>query len=379
MGSHALLSASSSKRWLNCPPSARLSDNYEDKVSDFAAEGTDAHSLCEFRLKESLGLATENPIPNLAWYSEEMESCANDYVSYITEQIVVAKETCSDPIILIEQRLDYSRYVESGFGTGDCVIVSDSLLHVVDYKHGQGVLVEAERNPQMMLYALGALELFDGIYDIQTISMTVYQPRRSNISTYTIPKQELLDWANEVLVPAAKLAFNGDGEFHCGEWCLFCKAKAECRERAEVNMQLARDDFKLPPLLEDDEVEEILSKIDELISWANDIKAYALQTAMGGKEWSGYKLVEGRSNRKYTNENAVASVVQFAGFDPYEKKLLGITEMQKTLGKAKFEELLSDFICKPQGKPTLVPTSDKRSAINISKTASAVNDFKKDN
>ena len=374
MGKHALLSASSSHRWLNCPPSARLSENYADKGSDFAAEGTDAHALCEFRLREALDLEAENPIENLTWYNEEMESCASDYVSYITELVAEAKKTCADPVVLIEQRLDYSRYVESGFGTGDCVIIADGTLHVVDYKHGRGVLVEAEHNPQMMLYALGALELFDGIYDIDTVSMTVYQPRRSNISTYAIPKQDLLDWTNEILVPTAELAFNGGGEFHCGEWCQFCKAKADCRERAEASLQMARHEFKLPPLLTDDEVEEILRKVDELVSWANDIKTYALQAAISGKEWSGYKLVEGRSNRKYIDETAVASAVESAGFDPYEKKLLGITEMQKTLGKAKFEELLGAYIYKPQGKPTLVPTSDKRMAINTAK-----NDFKEDN
>lgn len=374
MGKHALLSASSSHRWLNCPPSARLSENYADKGSDFAAEGTDAHALCEFRLRELLGLEAENPIENLTWYNEEMESCASDYVSYITELAAEAKKVCTDPLVLIEQRLDYSRYVESGFGTGDCIIIADGTLHIVDFKYGQGILVEAKHNPQMMLYALGALELFDGIYDIDIVSMTVYQPRRSNISTYTIPKQELLNWANEVLVPTAELAFNGDGEFHCGEWCQFCKAKADCRERAEANLKMARHEFKLPPLLTDDEVEEILGKVDELVSWANDIKTYALQAAISGKEWFGYKLVEGRSNRKYTDETAVASAVESVGFDPYEKKLLGITEMQKMLGKAKFEELLGAFIYKPQGKPTLVAASDNRTIINTAK-----NDFKEDN
>lgn len=374
MGKHALLSASSSHRWLNCPPSARLGENYADKGSDFAAEGTDAHSLCEFRLKEALGLETKNPIEHLTWYNEEMESCASDYVSYITELIADAKKACTDPVVLIEQRLDYSRYVESGFGTGDCVIIADGTLSIIDFKFGRGCFVEAEKNTQLMLYGLGSLELFDGIYDIDTVSMTVYQPRRSNISTYTIPKQELLDWANDVLVPIAQLAFKGEGEFHCGEWCQFCKAKADCRERAEANLQMARHEFKLPPLLTDDEVEAILGKVDELVSWANDIKTYALQAAISGKEWSGYKLVEGRSNRKYTDENAVASAVESAGFDPYEKKLLGITEMQKTLGKAKFEELLGALIYKPQGKPTLVPASDKRPVMNTAK-----NDFKEDN
>ena len=214
MGNHALLSASSSHRWLNCSPSARLTENYPDKSSDFAAEGTDAHSLCEFRLKEALSLKAKNPIENLTWYNEEMESCASDYVSYILELIADAKKNCTNPKVLIEQRLNYSRYVESGFGTGDCIVIADGAIHVVDYKHGKGVEVDATQNSQMMLYALGALELFDRIYDINTISMTVFQPRRSNISTYTLSKDELLDWANDVLVPTAKLAWNGEGEFH---------------------------------------------------------------------------------------------------------------------------------------------------------------------
>ncbi len=374
MGKHALLSASSSHRWLNCPPSARLGENYTDQSSDFAAEGTDAHTLCEFRLSEALGFETDNPIEDLSWYNEEMETCASDYVSYITELLAEAKKVCTDSVVLIEQRLDYSRYVESGFGTGDCVIIADGTLHVIDYKHGQGVLVEAEHNPQMMLYALGALELFDGIYDIDNVHMTIFQPRRSNISTYTLPKEELLSWANNILMPTAKLAYSGAGEFHCGEWCRFCKAKADCRERAKANLQITKDDFDLPPLLTDDEVEELLGKLDEVISWANDIKTYALQAAISGKEWSGYKLVEGRSNRKYIDETSVASAVTAAGFDPYEKKLLGITEMQKTLGKAKFEEILGAYIYKPPGKPTLVPANDKRQPINTAK-----NDFKEDN
>ena len=227
--------------------------------------------------------------------------------------------------------------------------------------------MDARDNPQMKLYALGALELFDGIYDIGSVSMTVYQPRRNNISTYIVPTQSLYQWAEEVLKPTAKLAYAGEGNYQCGEWCQFCKAKHECRARAEYNMELARYDFKLPPLLEDDEVEDILGKVDGLISWANDIKAYALRAALGGKEWSGWKLVAGRSNRKYINEDAVAQVVKQAGFDPYEQKIKGITTMEKTLGKARFAELLDGLVEKPQGKPTLVPESDKRPAINTAK------------
>lgn len=363
MGNHALLSASSSHRWLNCPPSARLCEGYDDKGSDFAAEGTDAHSLCEYKLKEALGLPAEDPTENLTWYDSEMEDCANGYAAYVLELVEEAKKTCPDPVVLIEQRLDYSKYVEAGFGTGDCVIVADDTLNIVDYKHGRGVLVDATENPQMKLYALGALDLFDCLYDIRTVTMTIYQPRRANISVFTISTQDLLDWAEKILVPTAELAFNGDGEYHCGEWCQFCKAKADCRERARANLELARYEFRQPPLLTDEEVESILAQIDDLVSWAEDIKAYALQAAISGKHWSGYKLVEGRATRKYTDERAVAATVMAAGFDPYEKKLLGITAMTSLLGKKTFNDLLSSLIAKPQGKPTLVPESDSRPAM----------------
>ena len=365
---HAILSASSSDRWLHCPPSARLCETYEDKGSDYAAEGTDAHELCEYKLKKALGMDASDPTENLTWYNEEMEDCANDYAAYILEMVEAAKESCADPKVLIEQRVDFSRWVEQGFGTADCIIIADGTLRICDYKHGLGVLVDATDNPQMKCYALGALELFDDIYDIDNVSMTIYQPRRQNISTFEISKDALYRWADEVLKPTADLAFAGDGNFLCGEWCGFCKAKHECRARAESNLTLAQYDFKFPPLLEDSEIEYILSRADELVAWASDIKEYALQQAISGKEWAGWKLVEGRSNRKYSNEEAVIQVVTDAGFDPYEKKLLGITAMQKRLGKSRFDELLTAYIEKPQGKPTLVPESDKRPAMNNAKT-----------
>ncbi len=393
---HAILSASSSDRWLHCPPSARLCETYEDKGSNYAAEGTDAHSLCEYKLRKALGMEATDPTENLDWYNAEMEECATGYASFIMELLEEAKQTCSDPVVLIEQRVDFSRWVEQGFGTSDAILISDGTMHVIDYKHGLGILVSAENNPQMKCYALGALELFDDIYDIDTVSMTIqmkcyalgalelfddiydidtvsmtiYQPRRQNVSTYEVSKDNLYQWADEVLKPTADLAFAGDGNFLCGEWCGFCKAKHECRARAEANLLLAQHDFKLPPLLEDSEIEVILSRVDELVAWAGDIKEYALQQAISGKEWTGWKLVEGRSNRRYTSEDAVSKAVEAAGFDPYEKKLLGITAMQKLLGKSRFEELLAAYIEKPQGKPTLVPESDKRPAMNTAK-----NDF----
>jgi hypothetical protein len=371
---HALLSASSSHRWIHCPPSARLGENYEDKGSDYAAEGTDAHALCEFRLRQALGLIAEDPKENLTWFSEEMDDCATGYAAYVLELVEGARQVCADPAVLIEQRVDFSRWVESGFGTADCIIIADGILQVCDYKHGRGILVDADENPQMMCYALGALEMFDSLYDIHTVRMTIYQPRRDNISTYELPKEALYQWADTVLKPAADLAFAGNGNFLCGEWCSFCKAKYDCRARAEANLNLARYDFKVPPLLEDKEVEEILARIDGLVSWASDIKEYALQQAINGKEWTAWKIVEGRSNRRYTDETAVANTVSQAGFDPYERSVRGVTAMQKLLGKPRFDELLAAYIDKPQGKPTLVPVSDKRPAMNTAK-----NDFMEEN
>ena len=365
---HAVLSASSSDRWLHCPPSARLNENYPNISSDFAAEGTDAHSLCEYRLKLALGLDAEDPIENLTWYNEEMEDCASAYASYVLELVEEAKRSGSTPTVLIEQRVDFSRWVNEGFGTADCVVIANGTLNIVDYKHGKGVEVSAEENPQMKLYALGALEIIDYIYDIDEIQMTIFQPRKSNVSIYRISKDDLLAWADGTLTEQAKLAYEGLGDFSCGEWCRFCKAKAECRERANANMELAKYEFQNPALLTDAEVADILGKVDALTAWASDVKEYALQQAVSGKEWTGWKLVEGRSNRKYTNEAIVASTVEGAGFDPYERKVLGVTAMQKLLGKTRFEELLSNYIEKPQGKPTLVPESDKRPAMNTAKT-----------
>ena len=371
---HALLSASSSERWLRCPPSARLCESYDDKGSNYAAEGTDAHELCEYKLRQALGLEAKDPTENLTWFNEEMADCASSYAAYILEQVEAAKQTCADPVVLIEQRVDFSRWVESGFGTADCIIIADGTLHVCDYKHGMGILVNSYQNSQLQCYCLGALELFDGIYDIDTVRMTIYQPRRDNVSTYELSKDELYRWADEVLKPTSDLAFAGDGNFLCGEWCGFCKAKHDCRARADANMELARYDFKLPPLLTDEEVEEILTQVDDLVAWATDIKEYALQQAISGKEWNGWKLVEGRSNRRYTNETEVADAVSNAGFDPYDHKVLGVTAMQKLLGKSRFDELLAAYIEKPQGKPTLVPESDKRPVMNTAK-----NDFMEEN
>ena len=374
---HSPLSPSSAFRWIKCTPSAKLNAALPDSTSEYALQGTAAHTLCEYKLQKLLGKDAKDPTENLTYFNAEMADCTDSYQQYVSEQVEKAKQFCKDPIVLVEQKLDFSKWVPQGFGTGDCVIVADNVLTVIDFKYGVGVLVEAEQNPQMMCYALGALALFDSIYDIENVVMTIFQPRRDNISTYELSKKELLQWADEILSPAAQLAAKGEGEFKAGKHCRFCKVKATCRKRAEYNLELACYDFEMPANLENTEIEVILSKADELAAWCSDIKEYAFQQALNGKQWNGWKLVEGRSVRKYINEDAVAETVKNAGYDPYEHKVLGITAMTRMLGKAKFENLLGSFIEKPTGKPALVPKSDKRPSIN--KAVQAADDFKEEN
>ena len=343
---HAMLSASSSSRWLACPPSAQLCAALPDTVTDYAREGTCAHELAEYKVQRLLGNPASNPTENLDFYDAEMEDCTDSYAQYIAEL------------------LDFSRYVPSGFGTGDCVIVADDILTVIDFKYGKGVAVSADHNSQMMLYALGALELFDALYEIAEIRMVIFQPRIQNLSEYIMPLSELLHWAETELKPKAALAAKGEGEFSAGEHCRFCKVKATCRKRAEYNLQLAKYDFAIPDKLTDTEIEAILETADQLAAWASDVKEYALQQSLQGKAWKNWKLVEGRARRAYCSETAAAEAVQAAGFNPYEHKVLGITAMTRMLGKKKFEELLENLLVKPQGKPTLVPLSDKRPAWN---------------
>ena len=378
MGNHAILSASSSHRWLNCLPSARLELEFEDQSGEAAKEGTAAHDLCEHKLKKALHMRSQRPISE--YNSDEMEECTDAYVDFVMEQVELARKSCTDPIVLIEQRLDFSCYVPDGFGTGDCVIISDDRLHIVDFKYGLGVLVDAVDNPQMKLYALGALGIYDHLYDIKEVSMTIFQPRRENVSTWTIPVEELKDWAEEELKSRAVKAFNGEGEYIPGPWCTFCKAANRCRARAEEKLKLAEKEFKMPPLLTDAEIEEILLVLPDLTKWANEITAYATDAAVNhGKEWNGFKVVEGRSVRKYKDEEAIAEKAVAGGYkDIYRKSLIPMTEMQKLMGKAKFEELLGDLIFKPPGKPTLVPNSDKRPAMNVADAKNEFNEIMED-
>ena len=378
MADHAVLSASGSHRWLNCTPSARLELEFENTGSEAAREGTAAHALCEHKLKRALHMRSRRPVSD--YDSDEMEECTDAYAEFVMEQYEAAKQVCDDPVVLIEQRLDFSCYVPDGFGTGDCLIISDDKLHIIDFKYGMGVLVEAEDNPQMKLYALGALAVYDALYDIREVSMTIFQPRRENVSTWTVSVEDLKAWAENELKPRAKMAYDGEGEYLPGEWCTFCRAAVRCRARAEEKLKLAQTEFRMPPLLTDAEIEDILAVLPDLTKWANEIAAYALDAALNhGKEWNGFKVVEGRSVRKYRDEAAVAEAAKEAGYkDIYRQSLIPLTEMQRLMGKDKFEEILGGLITKAPGRPTLVPMSDKRPAMNVSNAINEFNEIKED-
>ena len=376
MNGHSIFSPSASHRILNCPPSLRLCEKAEEQPSPYAAEGTCAHELCAYLVEKALGRSAEDPTENLGYYNAEMQSCAEGYASFVMEEYEKAKAACPDALIFVEQRVDISRWVPGCGGTADCIILSDGTAEVIDYKHGLGVPVSAASeefggNPQLMCYCLGALEMFDGIYDIGSVKMVIYQPRRENVSEYSMGKSDLLRWAVEVLAPTAALALEGKGEFKAGDHCRFCKAKATCRKRAEYNLQAAKYDFEMPAELEDYEIDAILMIADRLTEWANDVKEYALTQALAGKEYEHFKVVTGRSVRKYTSEDAVAKAVEAAGYDPWERKILGVTAMTSLLGRKRFEELLGGLTYKPDGKPVLVPRSDKRPAMK----KNAQNDF----
>ena len=360
MSKHAPCSPSSSFRWTKCTKSARINAEADDRGSPYAQQGTDAHSLCEYLVKKTLGRRSRDPTADLSWYDQEMQECAEGYRDFVMDTIEDIKKSCPDPYIGIEQRLDFSDWVPEGYGTGDCIIVSDGIAHIIDFKYGIGLPIKATENTQLMCYGLGILQTFGNLYSIRRIRLSIYQPRRENIDTWEIPTEDLLKWADEVLKPAAELAYTGEGEFKAGDHCIFCRIKDTCRERADYYMDLMKHELEDPAELTDDEIALILPKIEGLVGWATDLKEYVLQQALNGRKYKGFKVVEGRATRKYTDETKVAEAVENAGYDPYEKKVLGITAMSKELGKKKFEELLGGLVYKPKGKPVLVPDDDKR-------------------
>lgn len=363
---HSVLGASAADRWMNCTPSAQLTAGMEDETTTFAAEGTAAHALCEWKVRKALKMRAGRR-PTGDYWTDEMEEFTDDYRDFIMDLVGQAKQHCKDPVTLIEQHLDFSCYVPDGFGTGDFLLVADKELNVVDFKYGRGVAVYADHNPQMMLYALGALNLFDCLYDIEQVTMTIFQPRLSSISTWTITAAELYQWAEDVLKPKAELAAKGEGEFVSGSWCRFCKARNTCRARAESFLELARMEFQPPALLSDEEVAEVMEKADELSKWASDVMAYAQVEAIeNGKHWDGYKLVEGRSVRKFSDEAKVEAAAKEAGYtDIYNKSLITLTAFEKLMGKKTFADVLGQYVTKPAGKLTLVPVSDKRPEVSV--------------
>ena len=380
MSKHALLSASGAKRWMACTPSARLEERFDEVRSVYADEGTFAHQYAENILKRATDMITQKQFSDRRgrlrkneFYSQSLEDYIETYTSIVLER------RTKDAIVMLESKLDYSRWVEDGFGTGDVIIINDGLLEIIDLKYGAGIPVSAIDNPQLRLYALGALDAFECLYDVQVVRMTIIQPRLDIISSEDMSIKELHEWAENEVVPKAKLAFEGKGDFAAGDHCRWCKIKATCRHRADDNLQLAQFDFKTCELLDDNEIGEILRKAEQLQVWAKDVWGYAFEQALKGKKWDGWKLVEGRSTRKYTDENAIVEVLTTEGFkddDIFSKKLQGIMAMEKLLGKKRFEDMLSNYVHKPKGSPSLVPSDDKRPEINSSE--SAVADFAED-
>lgn len=366
MGGHARFSPSSAYRRINCPPSLILEEQFEDEESQYAAEGSAGHSLAEHLIKRHLKQRSKRPVSD--YFSDELLEAVDEYVLYVINEIEEAKRSCGNPIFLVEQRVDASEYVDECFGTADMTIITKSTVQVIDLKLGRGVPVYSEENAQLMIYGLGILSMAELLYDIETVKLTIVQPRLNNFSTWEISPDELKKWGEEVLKPRGAMALMGAGEFKSGTWCRFCKARNQCRTRAEEFLNIAKMEFRQPALLSDAEISEVLRVADELSKWASDVYAFAQEQAIvKGKQWNGFKLVEGRSNRKYTNEEEVAKAAIDAGYkDIYKRSLISITEMERLMGKKEFAEIMGNLVYKPEGKVILVPDADKRKAINKS-------------
>jgi len=385
-GKHALLGASAAHRWMHCPPSARLTEDMEDSSSIFAQEGTLAHELGELELNYQLKNITKRKynaelkkIQADELYSADMPDHVGVYTGYVMERLAEAKARSKDALAFLEQRLDFSSWVPEGFGTGDTVIISDGVIEIVDLKYGKGVEVSAIDNPQMMLYALGAYHEYDWLYAPERVKMTIVQPRIDNISSFEMTVEDLLKWAEEDCKPAAEKAWKGEGELHAGDHCRFCKVRSTCKARADYNITFieskrdADQELRSLHLLDPEEISEVLSRALEIKNWLKDVEESALNAALEGERYPGFKLVEGRSNRIISDiEEAVATLKmeEYTEDQIYNIKLKGITDLEKLLGKKMFEQLLGPYIMKPPGKPTLVSETDKRPELN-----SAADDF----
>ena len=375
MAAHSVYPPSSAKRYMNCPPALKLEQQFEDEQSPYAEEGSAGHALAEHLIKKHLKKRSKRPVSD--YYTDELVEAVDEYVDYCIGQIESAKQECDDSVFEVERRTDISRHIEGCFGTADMVIVTDRKIHVIDLKLGKGVMVDAEHNEQLMVYGLGILDFYEILYDIETVELTIVQPRLEHLSTWEISVEELKKWAEEELEPKARMALAGEGEFKAGDHCRFCKARFTCRARAQEYLKLAQMEFAEPALLSDEEIAEVLLKADALKKWAEEIYTYAQNEAVvNHRQWPGFKLVLGKSNRKYTDEEEAAEAAKKAGYtDIYKTSLIGITDMEKLMGKKKFSEILGSLVYKPEGKVTLVPESDKREAV---KSATAEADFKEE-
>jgi hypothetical protein len=385
---HALLSASGSKRWINCTPSAKLEEAEGPReTSIYAAEGTLAHELSELYLRHDTLLNIDDAKFNEGFeaimsnelFSDEMLDVVPIYVDYCTAEYKAAKTKCKFALIEIEQKLDLTEYVPEAFGTADCCIISDDILEVIDLKYGKGVPVYSEFNTQLMLYGLGALRKYSLMYDINKLKLTIVQPRINNISSWEISVDDLIKYAEETIKPAAQLAFKGEGELKAGSWCKFCVVKNKCRALYDENLKIAKHEFAKPEFLTDDDIADILKRAPMFIEWVNSIKEYAEDKAINEQKiWPGFKLVEGTSRRKWSNEDDVANAI-YANFPEasddqlFDMKLKSITAIEKLFGKKRVDEVLSNVIIKPQGKPTLVSEDDKRPALGLE---DAIKDFR---
>jgi len=375
---HALLGASKASQWINCPPSARQQESIPDKRSEYADEGTTAHELGEIKLRQRITVCNSaerkrlddalEKVKDNKFYGPEMENAIQEYVDLVGERFMESKARSSDAVVLLEERLDFTEWVPDGYGTGDVVLIADGVLEVIDLKYGKGVPVSAVGNPQMRLYALGAWVAYSYLYDIQEIRMTIVQPRLDSVSSDTMPIDELLEWAETVVKPAAGQAFAGEGEFKSGDHCRWCKVKGNCRARADANMEALKYEFKDPALLDNEEIGSILFVAEQLKAWAKDVEDYAFEQAKEGNKIPQWKLVEGRSNRAITDKDAARTVLEAAQLEPEKylkpQELLGIGDLEKRVGKKELAALLDGLIIKPQGKPVLVPESDKRPELN---------------
>lgn len=397
---HALLSASSSKQWLHCPPSVRLQENFPNESSIYAAEGTFAHEVCEYKVRKYLKERVKRP-QSEEYDTEEIEQITDVYAEFVISIIEKMKENGCEPLAFVEERVDYSHIAPSGFGTADMLIIGKDengrgLLHVCDFKTGAGVFVDADHNSQMMLYAIGALAAYGFLYDIEIVRMSIIQPRLDNISTFECSQQELEDWG-ESIKPIAKLAYEGKGEQHPGDWCRFCRAKPVCKACADEALALCREDFldldagafddtaeesdmtapyeadtqtavfKQPGLIPIAELAEILPTLNRISSWIEAVFAFVSSEAINhGVLIPGYKVVEGRSKRVFTDTKAVVDVAVQNGYtDLYKQTLITLTEFEKMMGKKKFNELLGEYVAKPPGKLALVPESDPREPVDL--------------